>query len=215
MKYFASNLKYLRNKNNVEQTEVANYLGRKSTSSISEWESGKHIPNSGTLSDLARFFHVTLEDLVETDLSKVGNNIEEVSRMISIPVLGEVAAGEPIFAERNYDDYKHRPANELPTGELFYIRAKGNSMSPVISDKAFVLCRKQEDVENGEIAVVLINGDTETTLKKISKQTAQIKGVSQEIIMLEPINNEYNLIMVTEDNPIRILGKAIEVTNVL
>lgn len=67
--FFASNLKYLRLKNNMEQLELANLLGRKSSSSISEWEKGKYTPKSGLLSDIAAIFDVTLTDLMEKDLT--------------------------------------------------------------------------------------------------------------------------------------------------
>ncbi|WMB27794.1 helix-turn-helix domain-containing protein [Streptococcus didelphis] len=71
--YFASNLKYLRMKNKMEQLELANYLGRKSASSISEWEKGKYTPKSGLLSEIAGLFKVSLTDLMERDLSMENN----------------------------------------------------------------------------------------------------------------------------------------------
>ncbi|HER4029833.1 TPA: helix-turn-helix transcriptional regulator, partial [Streptococcus pyogenes] len=65
----ASNLKYLRLKKNMEQLELANLLGRKSSSSISEWEKGKYTPKSGLLSDIAAIFDVSLTALMEEDLT--------------------------------------------------------------------------------------------------------------------------------------------------
>ncbi|BBE41104.1 helix-turn-helix domain-containing protein [Streptococcus dysgalactiae] len=73
--FFASNLKYLRLKNNMEQLELANLLGRKSSSSISEWEKGKYTPKSGLLSDIAAIFDVTLTDLMEKDLTLEGKGV--------------------------------------------------------------------------------------------------------------------------------------------
>lgn len=67
--FFATNLKYLRLKRNMEQLELANLLGRKSSSSISEWERGKYTPKSGLLSDIAAIFNVSLTDLMEKDLT--------------------------------------------------------------------------------------------------------------------------------------------------
>ncbi|HGF0440539.1 TPA: helix-turn-helix domain-containing protein [Streptococcus pyogenes] len=67
--FFASNLKYLRLKKNMEQLELANLLGRKSSSSISEWEKGKYTPKSGLLSDIAAIFDVSLTALMEEDLT--------------------------------------------------------------------------------------------------------------------------------------------------
>ncbi|HHD5489716.1 TPA: helix-turn-helix domain-containing protein [Streptococcus pyogenes] len=67
--FFASNLKYLRLKKNMEQLELANLLGRKSSSSISEWEKGKYTLKSGLLSDIAAIFDVSLTALMEEDLT--------------------------------------------------------------------------------------------------------------------------------------------------
>ncbi|HHT7356803.1 TPA: helix-turn-helix domain-containing protein [Streptococcus pyogenes] len=67
--FFASNLKYLRLKKNMEQLELANLLGQKSSSSISEWEKGKYTPKSGLLSDIAAIFDVSLTALMEEDLT--------------------------------------------------------------------------------------------------------------------------------------------------
>lgn len=67
--FFASNLKFLRQKQGMEQLELAHMLGRKSSSSISEWEKGRYTPKSGILSDIANIFNVTLPDLMEIDLS--------------------------------------------------------------------------------------------------------------------------------------------------
>ncbi|MCE6022549.1 XRE family transcriptional regulator [Levilactobacillus brevis] len=72
---FSDNLKYLREKNNMNQIELATKLGRKSTSSISEWEKGKYQPKAGVLSDIAHIFNVNLDDLMNKDL----RNENEVS----------------------------------------------------------------------------------------------------------------------------------------
>ncbi|EHI68891.1 helix-turn-helix domain-containing protein [Streptococcus ictaluri] len=66
--FFATNLKYLRLQKNMEQLELAKLLGRKSSSSISEWEKGKYTPKSGLLSDIAAIFNVSLTALMEEDL---------------------------------------------------------------------------------------------------------------------------------------------------
>lgn len=68
--YFSSNLKYLRLKNNIDQLELAHKLGRKSASTISEWESGKYTPKQETTQQIAAIFKVSLDDLVAGDLTK-------------------------------------------------------------------------------------------------------------------------------------------------
>ena len=67
--YFASNLRFLRQKNGLEQIDLATRLGRKSSSSISEWEKGKYTPKAGVLNDIANIFGVSLSKVMSTDLS--------------------------------------------------------------------------------------------------------------------------------------------------
>ncbi|MGX0346572.1 transcriptional regulator with XRE-family HTH domain [Staphylococcus cohnii] len=66
---FSQNLKYLRNKHDMEQIDLAHKLGKKSASSISEWEKGKYTPKIKTLKDIASIFNVTINDLMSVDLS--------------------------------------------------------------------------------------------------------------------------------------------------
>lgn len=151
MKFFSENLKYLRKKHNLYQSDLAEYLNMKSTSSISEWESGKHTPEVGVLNELAKYFHVSLKDLMESDLSISVKNIDTIQNMIRIPVLGTISCGDPITASENVDEYIERPADDLPSGELFYLIAKGDSMSPIIPNGSKVLCRVQPDVETSTL----------------------------------------------------------------
>ncbi len=66
---FAKNLKYLREKNAMEQIELAKKLGRKSASTISEWEKGKYTPKIGILNDISEIFAVSINDLMNKDLT--------------------------------------------------------------------------------------------------------------------------------------------------
>lgn len=80
--YFASNLKYLRSKYNVEQLELAEKLGRKSSSSVSEWEKGKYTPKAGTLNDIAKLFNITITELMNEDLTS--QTTSTLSRLNSV-----------------------------------------------------------------------------------------------------------------------------------
>lgn len=202
---FSNNLKYLREKHGMEQIELANLLGKKSSSSISEWESGRYTPKIGVLSQIANIFHVDLDDMMNKDLSFKPSNIIEVKTTKIIPVIGSIACGSPIFAEQNIIDTIAFPTELLPSGEVFFLKAQGDSMEPDIKNGSYVLIRKQENVENGEIAAVLLNGDEESTLKRVRK--------IGDNILLEAINDEYEPYLVSEQNPARIIGKAVKVLN--
>ncbi len=200
--YFSKNLRYLREKNNVEQIQLANHLGRKSGTSVSEWESGKYTPKAGTLNEIAKYFRVTMSDLMEKDLSETATNVIPYGKTVNIPVLGEIACGNPIIAEQNIESYREELVDMLPNGNLFYLRAKGDSMVPTIPANSYVLIREQPGVEENEIAAVLVNGDSEATLKRVKHQG--------DLVMLIADNPNHPPYIVTEDNPARILGKAIK-----
>ena len=118
--YFNTNLRYLRNRNGIEQLELANMLGLKSASAVSEWEKGIRIPNAGVLSDLANIFNVTIDSLMHINLEKYS-----IGTSNPIPLLGTIAAGLPILAEQNIEDYFNLDSSVHAD---FALRIKGDSM---------------------------------------------------------------------------------------
>lgn len=203
---FGKNLRHLRVKKGLEQLELAQLLGRKSASSVSEWEKGTYTPKSGILSDIARVFNVPLHDLMNKDLTeqKPTNVFPLSPQTTPIPILGDIACGDPILAEENIRGYRYESPDTLPSGKLFYLEAVGDSMEPTIPDGSLVLIREQHSVENGEIAAVLLNSDSEATLKRV-----KIQG---NVIMLIPDNTNHDPLLITKDNPARIIGKAVRFT---
>ena len=115
-----------------------------------------------------------------------------------VPLLGTIAAGKPILAEENEEDYIEC---ENGINADFCLKIKGESMSPRIKDGDVVFIHSQPDVENGEIAAVII--DDEATLKRVYK-----KGESIQLIAENP---DYDPIICNSDNceNIQILGRAI------
>lgn len=208
---FAKNLKYLRAKRGIEQIELARMLGKKSGSSISSWESGTYTPKIGTLAKIADIFNVDLDDLMNIDLSDASTptNLIPISRasIVSIPILGTIKCGQPILAEENITSYREELSDRLPSGNLFYLKSQGDSMVPTIPEGSLVLIREQPTVEYGEVAAVLVNGDTEATLKRVKKQG--------DIVMLIADNPDYPPYVITKDNPARIIGKAVLVSTEL
>lgn len=143
----------------------------------------------------------------EPSLSKtISNNKINIlpSKIKMVPILGEIACGEPITTTENVEGYLEEPEDALPRGSVFYLKAKGRSMEPTIPNGANVLIRQQPNVEENEIAAVLVNSDTEATLKRVKYQ--------KDIIILVPDNSNYDPIIVNQENPARILGKAIRFT---
>lgn len=133
-------------------------------------------------------------------------NLVPINRasIVSIPILGTIKCGQPILAEDNITGYREELSDRLPSGNLFYLKSQGDSMVPTIPEGSLVLIREQPTVEYGEVAAVLVNGDTEATLKRVKKQG--------DIVMLIADNPDYPPYIITDDNPARIIGKAVQVS---
>lgn len=201
-KYVGAQIRKFRKAKGMTQKELGFRIGVKHNT-ISGYENGSNEPDQNILFAIADVLGVSINDLFPSP-----TNIEPVDPgVISIPVLGTIACGDPLLVAENYSEYIYMPKDRLPSGRLFYLRAKGNSMAPTIPDGALVLIREQPEVESGAIAAVLVNGDEEATLKRVKRQG--------NLLILLPDNPEYEPIIVTPDNPARIIGRAVQATTVL
>ncbi len=122
------------------------------------------------------------------------------SHFIKIPLVGRVAAGSPILAEENIEEYITLPKNMLPANsenEIFALRVRGDSMIEAnINDGDIAIIRKTSIANNRDIVVALI-GD-EATLKYFYKESNYVR--------LEPANPKYKPIITRE---ITIIGKLV------
>lgn len=123
--------------------------------------------------------------------------------VVSIPLLGTVKAGYNWLAEENIVDYITVRENIPNVNEYFALRVTGDSMLPLLSDGDLVIVHSQEDIESGQTAVILINGE-EATIKKIIK--------TNEGIELHAMNPYYPIRKFTyedmKNNPIKIIGRV-------
>lgn len=126
---------------------------------------------------------------------------------IRIPVLGRVAAGIPIEAITDVDDWEEIPESMAKTGEYFALRITGNSMEPRMLDGDVVIVKRQSDVDSGDVAVVLVNGN-DATVKQVTKSENGITliGWNPSVFSPQVYNNDQ-----IKSLPIQILGKVIEV----
>ena len=130
------------------------------------------------------------------------HNIEDAIpvRVMSIPLLGRIAAGSPIFTEENREDYIPVPDRMSRKGNLFAIKVVGESMiGDGINNGDIAIIQQKKVANNGEIVAALIDG--ETTLKTYYNDN--------DIIRLEPSNSKFKTIKVNKTNDIQILGKLI------
>ncbi|EKC6403070.1 helix-turn-helix domain-containing protein [Staphylococcus pseudintermedius] len=199
---FSKNLKYLRKKYDMEQIDLAKKLGRKSASSISEWEKGKYTPKMKTLSELARLFNVSINDLMEKDLSNTKPQIDTLP-VTAIPVVAKISAGLPIYIEENIIEYTYIPSQMTKGGkELFGLKVSGDSMDKEFREGDVVVVEKDSVVENGQIGVVNVNGYNATVKR--------IRYNEDKIILLPESNNSDHLPQVyTNDDEIKVVGKVV------
>lgn len=228
--YIGNKIKQFRIERGYTVEELANKLGT-SRPTVTRYENGTRKANQDVLFELANIFNKTLDDFfppkdnaqsatyptqgddysINDDLSsyeiKPKNMVETTTK--HIPLIGEIACGDPITAEENVEEYITHvfPKGQVSSGELIDLRAKGHSMEPTIPDGSIVTIRLQPEVEDGEIAAVQVNGDTEATLKRVK----HING----LVMLKPDNDAYDPIIITPNNPATIIGKAIQFTSKL
>jgi len=127
-------------------------------------------------------------------------NDEPASEIVSIPVMGRIAAGTPISAIQNRSSTISLPPDMLGSGEHFALEVRGDSMIEAgINDGDTVIIRKQDSANNGEIIVALID-DEEATLKRLRKRGSSIA--------LEAANPAYETRVLGPDR-VRIQGRLV------
>lgn len=133
-------------------------------------------------------------------------NVSRIEPMQRIPLVGQIACGTPILAEQNIEDYVDLPGNIRAD---FALTCKGESMIGAgIRTGDIVYIRKQEEVENGQIAAVMVGGD-EATLKRVYTKP----GVVQ--LVAENPNIAPAVFIGEEAEQIHIIGLAVAYTHVL
>lgn len=203
MNSFGAKLKNCRKDMSLSQRELGQKIGV-AESTISLYESNKRFPDAETLQKISSLFNVSLDYLLGNVSRK--KLVTPTGRGVRIPVLGRVVAGIPIDAIEEIIDYEEIPKEMADTGEFFALKVKGASMEPRILDGDVVIVRKQEDVESGDIAIVLINGN-DATVKRVKKQKDGITLIANNISVYEP--HYYSNDEITQ-LPVRILGKVVE-----
>lgn len=198
---FSKNLSHYMDSRGTTQTELSSALGIPKMT-LNNWVKGNTYPRPDKVQLLADYFGIKRSDLTE---EKQISNLHKIeSEFVQVPILGEIACGDPIYVQENFAGYRTEPKDSLPSGNTYYVQAKGDSMSPTIPQGAYVLIREQPDVESGEIAAVLLNGNTETTLKRVRK--------TDGMLMLMPDNSTHEPLIINRDNPGKIIGKAMRYT---
>jgi len=201
---FKKRLKELREGNNYSMDKLieiynSRFNGKMNKSTLSRYENGLQEPMYTVVVNLADIFGVSVDYLSGAKDNVFSLNGVNHIKLKKYPLEGEIACGEPIYANREYETYVEASAD---IDADFCLKAKGDSMiNARIFDGDVVFIKSQPDVENGEIAAIRI-GD-EVTLKRVYKYLNRIE-LRAENPLYSPLNYEG-----TDLDQIQILGKAV------
>lgn len=200
---FKNKLKELRAKRGITQPMLAHAL-HVSVGAVGNWETGNRKPDTDMLDRIARYFDVSVDYLLgRTSAPSVGTGVLPLPEMREIPLLGDIACGSPILAEENAEETVPLPAHITAD---FCLRCKGDSMIGArIYDGDIVYIRRQSDVDDGQIAAVLI--DDEATLKRVYKENGSM------ILQAENPAIKPMVFTARDAASVRILGLAVAFTS--
>lgn len=202
----AENIKRYMEKKDINAKQLAEILDFPYTTVLS-WINATNYPRIDKIEQMADFFGVKKSDLIEDKIDAIINrhpDLHPFRKIRSVPILGTIACGTPIWAEENFEGYIGIDPAHMD-GE-FALICKGDSMVDAeIHDGDIVLMKKVPDVEDGKIAAVLI--DNEAPLKKVYKR--------DDSLVLQPCNRNYGPIVYSareaEDSGIQIIGECVGV----
>lgn len=203
---FGERLRQARLAKGLTQKQLAEKIGAKHNS-VSDWENDKNKPGPDAIELICGVLQISPNYLLRSLKGKMIDdealfnisNILPMPKMKKVPLLGDIACGEPILALENFEDYVH--VDEDVDCD-FALMCKGDSMiNARIFDGDIVYIHQQPAVDNGEIAAVCI--DDEATLKRVYKHP--------EYLELRAENPLYKPLIYRgeELEGIRILGKAV------
>ena len=166
--------------------EICEAVGLKSTSSV-----------HSHLETLEKNGYIRRDPTKPRAIEIVDDNFNLTRReVVNVPIVGKVAAGQPILAVENIDNYFPIPMEYMPNAETFMLEVKGESMINVgIYDGDRILVQKQSIARNGEIVVALV--EDSATVKTFYKEDGYYR--------LQPENDHMDPIIVPE---VEILGKV-------
>lgn len=197
----AKNIKWYLERSGKSQKDFCRDLGFRETT-VSDWLNAKTYPRIDKIEKMANYFGVDKADLVE-DHTYSKSDIP----VYKIPVLGKVVAGVPIDAIENITDYIRVTNPAAANGSYYALHVVGASMEPEMKEGDLVIVHKQDYFDNGDICIVLVNGN-EATVKKVQKNDNGITLIGFNAMVYPP--HFYNAREVVT-LPVRVIGKVEEV----
>lgn len=199
---FSRNLQRYMDLFGFNQKDIAEKI-KTNKSVVSSWINCTRYPRMNTIERLASLFGIEKSDLTDDKDTSAPPRVKGVR----IPILGKVVAGIPLEAIEDIEGYEEITPAMARKGEYFALRVRGKSMEPFIIEGDIVIVRKQAEVETGEIAIVLVNGD-EATVKEIKIHEDGLMLIGKNVAVYSP--HFYNQKQI-EELPVQIIGKVVEV----
>jgi repressor LexA len=207
MPFVPERLDQLMQEHALSQQDLAQQVGI-SQGMISDYRRGKKQPGRAVLERLDSALGVSVDYLIGlADVSRRASgrfplpNAHPVGLTVQLPVYGSIRAGAPLLMQDQIIGWEPVPVEDIRGGEYFYLQVVGDSMKDAhIINGSLVLVRRQEQVDNGDIAVVLVN-DEEATIKRVKMSNGQV--------ILYPANPQ-EIPTLHDARDVRILGKVLE-----
>ena len=193
---FRQNLVRLLKKTGTGQNELAKHIGV-TPAAVNNWTRGTNVPRMEKIDKICAYFGVSRNDLVSDSKRKD----------YRIPILGTVVAGVPMEAIENIDGYIDKTPKMMDDADYFALKIKGQSMEPELHEGDTVIVRVQPEVENGQIAIVTVNGD-EATCKQVVRSKDGITLIGYNPVVYPP--HFYSADQVNS-LPVKVIGRVIEV----
>ncbi len=191
---FAKNLNYYMLLNHKNRNDIARDLDLPYTT-VTGWCKGEFYPRIDKIETLANYFDIKKSDLVEEKSFPTNNNKQ------AFPLLATVKAGYNYLAQENWIGYVNLDKEVSDPENYFALKVTGDSMQPIMYEDDIVIVHKQNDVESGQVAIVIVNGE-EATVKKLIKHENHIE--------LAAFNSYYPSRNLTKNDDFKIIGKVTE-----
>jgi repressor LexA len=189
----AYRLKEIRKKHGETQKDLATFL-KITPQMVSKYETGLSEMSNEIEEKIANHYNVTIDQLRGIDRPTPNR----------IPVYTSIQAGIPLNSITDIDGWEEIDGSMQ--GTFFALRVRGHSMEPEIKDGDVVICRVQSTVENGQIAVVLVNGD-EATLKQFKRTDKGVTLIGFNVDVYPP---HFYTAEEVNSLPVRVVARAVE-----
>lgn len=181
------------------QQDMCNDLGWKK-GTVSAWVNGTRMPKMDKIDIMCNYFGCERDDLL-FDAREM-----KMMRSVSIPVYARVAAGIPLEASEEIVDREEIPKKWTEFGDYYGLRIRGDSMQPRIEEGDVVIVRKQSTADDGQTVIAIVNGN-DAVCKKLKVYKDGIALVSNNPIYAPMYFSTSD----TQDIPVRIIGRVVEI----